>query len=211
MRNKIILAVFLCLFAVLSWLYYSWYAPEWEEDARAQALIDSFVPADVPENILNPFAADFNSVSRATEYQTLPDSPFIKIGKEGEVYFRDFTGKPTLVNLWATWCAPCVVELPSLQKLEKHYKDHMNVIAVSVQDVKTPPEIAQFLEKRQIGDFAAYADPDGLIVKNLGIRGIPISFLIGSEGQILYRFEGDADWTSERSRAFFDHFLFQKK
>ncbi len=175
-----------------------------EEKARA-----AFVPPAVPQVEVDKFSAHFQKVFTATEPKTLPDVPLhMPSGKI--VRISDFKGMPTLVNMWATWCAPCVVELPSLEKLAGFYKGRLNVIAVALEQ-RPPAEVAAFLEKRALGDFAAHVDLTGEFSENLGLRGIPTSFLIGSDGQILYRFEGDADWAGPESKSFFDVFLLQKR
>lgn len=162
----------------------------------------------IPEKIEGDFAANFQLMQVSNEPMTLPDEVFF--GPDGkEARFSDFKGKPLLVNLWATWCAPCVVELPSLQKLKDQYGDKMQVIAVSVDAGKDEKAISSFLEKRGIGDFAAYSDKDSALSRKVNIRGLPTSFLVGRDGLILYRFEGDADWTSQESKAFFDALLLQ--
>ncbi|PZO84234.1 MAG: hypothetical protein DI626_08410 [Micavibrio aeruginosavorus] len=166
----------------------------------------AFHPAPVPEQIYSAFAAEFPKASVSKVPEFLPDVVMKKIDGT-EHRFADFKGTPTLVNLWATWCTPCIVELPSLQKLSEHYKGRMNVIAVSVDQGRDLAAISGFLEKRMVGDFAGYLDITGGFIGNPNISGIPTSFLIGSDGLILYRFEGDADWTSETARAFFDSFL----
>ena len=180
--------------------YVSWR----KEKARA----DFVLPA-VPQKEVDKFAAEFQKIYVATEPQTLPDVPLhMPDGKI--VRISDFKGKPALVNMWATWCAPCVVELPSLEKLAKLYDGRLNVIGVALEQ-KPPAEVAAFLEKRALGDFAAHVDLTGEFSENLKVRGIPTSFLIGSDGQILYRFEGDADWAGAESRSFFDIFLLQNR
>ena len=177
----------------------------WRKEAGRAA----FVPPAVPEKDLERFGAAFQNFAVATEPQTLPDAELHTPGGK-IVKISDFKGKPTLVNMWATWCAPCVVELPSLEIMSKLYKGKINVIAVALE-ARPPAEVATFLEKREIGDFAAHVDLTGEFGENLGVRGIPTSFLIGSDGLILYRFEGDADWAGPESKSFFDSFLLQNR
>lgn len=209
MHNKrIFIAIAFGLF-VLSGIC-GYFGPRLWEARQTDVLDGKFTPPDMPEDVVVEFSRSFNELLAATEPKFLPDTPILTIAGE-EKTIADFGGKPTLVNLWATWCAPCVVELPSLQKLEEYYKGRMNVVALSVDTTRTPEQIADFLSKRMLSSFAGHIDKNGTFLKNLGLRGIPTSFLIGSDGQILYRFEGDADWTSESSKAFFDAFLLQNE
>ena len=209
MQNKsIFLIVVLAVFALSALAGY--YGPPMLRDYEAQKQREAFVAPGVPVSKTDAFSRQFNSLLAATEAQTLPDDPFK--GIDGKTYrFSDFAGKPTLVNFWATWCTPCIVELPSLEKLGDHYKGRMNVIAVALEPTTTPAKITRFLETREVGNFAGYIDDADLIGKSLKLRGIPTSFLIGSDGLILYRFEGDADWASDEAKAFFDVFLLQKR
>lgn len=207
-NKKIFILVAFALFIISGVIGY--YGPDWFKARQEETLRANFVPLAISEEIVKNFSLQFNELSQATEPKFLPDTPFLT-QSGGRTRISDFAGKPTLVNLWATWCAPCVVELPHLQKLAEYYDGRLNVIAISIENNKTPADITDFLDKRQISAFAGYVDTQGDIMKNLGIRGIPTSFLIGSNGLILYRFEGDADWTSAQSKAFFDAFLLQNR
>lgn len=170
-----------------------------------------FVPPSVPKKQMDDFARHFPKLEAATQSLYLPDDEIVTTQGE-KVRLSSFAGTPVLVNLWATWCLPCVVELPSLQKFAKLYEGKIKVVAISVDDGKTPEDIAAFLEMRGISpDVAGYLDFDGVFLKKLGLRGVPTSFLIGSQGQILYRFEGNAEWTLPDSTEFFDVFLLQNQ
>lgn len=209
MKNKSLFIVLaLALFAVSAVAGY--FGPPAYERYRLEKRREAFVPPGVPKSKTEAFASQFNMLSATTEPQTLPDDAFLAADGKS-VRFSDFAGKPTLVNFWATWCTPCIVELPSLGRLAAHYKDRMNVIAVALEPGKKPADIAEFVESRQIGGFAAYLDDGEAVGKKLGLRGIPTSFLLGSDGLILYKFEGDAEWMSKESHAFFDTFLLQKR
>jgi thiol-disulfide isomerase/thioredoxin len=167
-----------------------------------------FAVPSVPKKQTDAFARHFADMQAATEPMFLPDSPFLDMdGKKRTL--ADFRGKPVLVNLWARWCAPCIVELPSLQDMAKRYAGKIEVVAIAMEQGKEPKDIADFLEKRSLGDFAGYLDKNGEFATKLGLRGIPTSFLLGSNGQILYRFEGDAEWLHPDATEFFDVFLLQ--
>ncbi len=209
MKNKSLFIVLALVLFALSGVA-GYFGPPAYEQYRHEKRRDAFVPPGVPKSRTEAFARQFSTLAATTEPQNLPDEAFLTTdGKK--VRFSDFAGKPLLVNFWATWCTPCIVELPSLHRIAEHYKDQMNVIAVALEPNKKPADIAEFLESRGIGGFAAYLDDGDLLGKKLALRGIPTSFLIGSDGLVLYKFEGDADWASEESRDFFDVFLLQKR
>lgn len=115
----------------------------------------------------------------------------------GAITLAAFKGVPTLVNLWASWCAPCVKELPTLQKLEEaQAKDgRLGVIAIS-QDMAPKASVDAFLAGKGIARFAAFQDPDMALSSALGAEVLPTSILFDAEGRELWRYVGDLDWTS---------------
>ena len=118
--------------------------------------------------------------------------------------WNDYAGDYLLVNFWATWCPPCVLELPSLEKLANKFDGKgLKVIAVSLDAGRNQQDIKDFLLNRGIGDFAAYHDNQQLVQKNISMRGIPTTVLLDPKGNILYVFEGDAVWDSAPALEFF--------
>ena len=122
-------------------------------------------------------------------------------GDGGDTSLAAFKGKPTLVNLWASWCAPCIKELPTLQELERSHNDDgaLGVIAVS-QDMAPQGSVEAFLAERDIGRFAAFHDPDMKLTDALGIQVMPTTILYDAEGKEVWRYVGDLDWTGEEAR-----------
>jgi len=115
-----------------------------------------------------------------------PDGKSVKIA--------DFSGKPVLVNLWATWCAPCVKELPTLDALAK--SGNVQVLAVS-QDSGPHASVAAFLQGHQIVALKAYQDPKMALSGSLGPDTVlPTSILFDANGKEVWRYVGDLDWTS---------------
>ena len=112
-----------------------------------------------------------------------------------------FAGKPVLVNLWATWCGPCIKELPTLQALqaEQAKSGQLAVIAVS-QDSDPQPTVAAFLKGKGIARFAAYHDPEMALSGALGVQVMPTTILYDAAGKEVWRFTGDMDWTSAEAR-----------
>ncbi|GAA4033213.1 hypothetical protein GCM10022281_11240 [Sphingomonas rosea] len=101
-------------------------------------------------------------------------------------------GKPLLVNLWATWCAPCIKELPTLDKLAAK-GGVPQVIALS-QDMQPQPTVAAFLDERKIG-LETYQDKEMAVSSALGVQILPTTILYGSDGKEIWRYSGDLDWT----------------
>ena len=116
----------------------------------------------------------------------------------GAISLAKFKGVPVLVNLWASWCAPCVKELPTLDKLAASHRDdgQLGVIAVS-QDSGPQPSVVAFLAKLKIKDLGAYHDPKMALSGALGPDTVlPTSILYDANGKEVWRYVGDLDWTS---------------
>ena len=113
-----------------------------------------------------------------------------------ETSLNAFAGKPTLVNLWASWCAPCVKELPTLDQLARSESGKLNVVAVS-QDMDAPhASVIAFLKTHKIETLKSYQDPKMALSGALGAEVMPTSVLYDAEGREVWRFVGDEDWTS---------------
>lgn len=108
----------------------------------------------------------------------------------------DYRGKMVLLNFWATWCAPCIRELPLLDELQAQHKDKLSVIAIS-EDRAGFGAITNFLEKRPVEHLAVFHDKNTLEFRKLQMRGLPMSFLIDAEGKLIATVQGEIDWLSE--------------
>jgi len=116
-------------------------------------------------------------------------------GPDGKpVKLADLKGRPVLVNLWATWCAPCVKELPTLDKLAK--SGAVSVIAVS-QDTAPHASVQAFMQAHQISTLKSYQDPKMALSGALGPDTVlPTSILLDANGKEVWRYVGDLDWSS---------------
>jgi thiol-disulfide isomerase/thioredoxin len=115
----------------------------------------------------------------------------------GEISLAKFRGVPVLVNLWATWCAPCVKELPTLDKVAAAHRNDgaLGVIAVS-QDMAPKASIDAFLGKLRIKDLGAYYDPKSTLSGAYGADTVlPTTILYDADGKEVWRYVGDLDWT----------------
>jgi len=120
---------------------------------------------------------------------------------------RDMRGKVVLLNLWATWCAPCVKEMPSLDRLQAAMAgEDFEVVALSL-DRGGRKAVQSFFEKTGIRHLAPYLDPKMTAMKELKPEGLPTTILIDREGREIGRLPGEAEWNSPEARAFLDYFL----
>jgi thiol-disulfide isomerase/thioredoxin len=108
---------------------------------------------------------------------------------------KAFAGKPTLVNLWASWCAPCVKELPTLDSLARAERGKLNVVAIS-QDSGPHASVEAFLKIHKIVTLGSYQDSKMALSGGLGAEVLPTSVLFDANGKQVWRYVGDLDWTS---------------
>ena len=109
-------------------------------------------------------------------------------------------GKPTLVNLWATWCAPCVVELPTLNTLAGRADLNLAVVTVS-QDMTNTEKVQPFLDQRGLAQLPAWLDPKGDLAAHYGVQTLPATILYDAAGKEVWRYAGERDWGSAESMA----------
>ena len=117
----------------------------------------------------------------------------------GDFSFTKSKGVPFLVNLWATWCAPCVKELPTLQKLdERHAIDGDLGIYIVSQDMSPKSAVDSFLTAKAI-KLRSFLDPEMKLTGALGVEVMPTTILYDKQGREVWRYVGDLDWTGEEA------------
>lgn len=126
-----------------------------------------------------------------------PDAPFLT--PEGEpTRLADYAGKPVLVNFWATWCAPCVKELPTLDRLAGREAGRLTVLAISQDsdgdDGTAAQKVDRFFEQRRFANLGAYRDPENAVMTRLAIGTLPTTILYDAAGKEVWRYAGDAEW-----------------
>jgi len=143
------------------------------------------------------------------EPKPLPDLAF-QDGAGKPLKLSDWKGRVVLLNLWATWCAPCRKEMPDLAKLEKELgSDQFEVVAVSV-DRKGAEASAAFLKETGVDNLKLYVEPSTKIVNDVQSAGLPATILIDRQGRELGRILGPADWASPEAVALVKAALAQK-
>ncbi len=124
------------------------------------------------------------------------------IDAEGETRsLADFKGQGIVVNLWATWCVPCVAEMPALQALARAVeKDRIAVLPLS-SDRGGAAVVRRFYARNDIQGLAVWLDPKGEAARAWGARGLPTTLIIDREGREVARVEGAVEWASAESIA----------
>jgi thiol-disulfide isomerase/thioredoxin len=130
----------------------------------------------------------------AAAAQPAPEMSFD--GLDGKpVSLADFKGKLVILNLWATWCQPCLKEMPSLEKLEARLGPALVVLAVS-EDRGGVAVVKPFLAKLDLDKLRIGLDPKSAAIHALHARGLPTSLVIDADGTVLGKVEGGAEWDS---------------
>ena len=112
----------------------------------------------------------------------------------GEVTFHDYRGKLLVVNFWATWCAPCIRELPSLERLQiNHSVEGLEVLAISL-DRGGAATVGPFLADLGIEEMEILLDPKLKLAGALAVNGLPTTYLLDQRGRILGALEGPVEW-----------------
>ncbi len=104
----------------------------------------------------------------------------------------DFKGKLVVLNFWATWCPPCRLEMPSMERLYQEFKgEGLEVVAINFMEREKP--ITSFLKENGF-TFTVLLDKKGEIARNYGVHGLPVTYLIARNGNLLARSMGYKDW-----------------
>jgi len=151
--------------------------------------------------IKNDSGPDSAPTSGLKEGFAAPDLTFP--GIDGvEVSLSDFKGKVVLVNIWATWCKPCVDEMPSMEKLYKKFKrKDFEILAVSI-DEGGRDTVAPFMNQYNL-TFPALMDSKGTVRSLYGVTGVPESFIIDKNGILAKKIIGATDWATPEVFRFF--------
>jgi thiol-disulfide isomerase/thioredoxin len=144
-----------------------------------------------------------------------PDTAFRSL--DGTVTrLNHFRGKVVILNFWATWCLPCVYDMPSLDRLvAKSDPTRLAVVAVSI-DRDGAAAVTPFVAAHHLTHLAIYVDPDQRLgsfnaaqigTGTLPLWGLPISYVINKDGRVIGYLTGAANWESSVADAFLDYFI----
>lgn len=130
-----------------------------------------------------------------------PVSDIAIVDQNGDgVSIKDYSGKVVLLNFWATWCAPCRAEMPSLDALQVELGgDRFDVLTVA--SGRNPvPMIQTFFKKENITHLPILRDPKQTFTRANGVFGLPTTLILDPQGQEIARMQGDADWNSDDAK-----------
>jgi peroxiredoxin len=121
------------------------------------------------------------------------------------VSLSDFRGKIVFLNFWATWCPPCVIEMPSMQKLHRRFKDK-NFVMVAINSQETDAQVKSFFNKYKLS-FTALLDSSAEVGAWFDVNAFPTTFVLDKKGRIIGRALGPREWDSQASVALFDYLI----
>jgi thiol-disulfide isomerase/thioredoxin len=174
--------------------------------ALAAAIVTEAVPAAQADNppVFNGAARQFTLI------RPVKKAPLAAVdgadGKPIDLAAR-LKGKVVLVNFWATWCAPCIVELPTLDKLQAELGgDKFEVVAVAV-DLRGMEKVGPFWKEKGYKHLAIRLDQRATMMRAFGTNGLPTTFIVDHEGNLVGYLEGHADWASAEAKALIRYYL----
>ncbi len=150
-----------------------------------------------PEPVPAKAAAPRAGLDRSRAGTPAPGTQFLD--PDGQpTSFDAFRGRPLLVNLWATWCAPCVTEMPSLDALAARSGDRLQVLAIS-QDHEGRAKVDEFFAARRLANLDPFLDSELRLMTSLAVTTLPTTILFDSQGREVWRITGAEEWTSDRA------------
>lgn len=142
-----------------------------------------------------------------------PQTPFTAVAQgegqtvETRVRLDDYAGRVVLLNVWATWCAPCVHEMPALDQLQADLADEGLLVLALSTDRGGLNQVAPFYEDLGLDNLEIFLDPRGALASDLDVRGLPSTYLIDRDGRVVGALQGAYDWAGADAKALIRHYL----
>jgi thiol-disulfide isomerase/thioredoxin len=165
--------------------------------AAAGTLAATVLPRKPRAQTLTPLAEGLSPVSPP---ETPPDGVFVTPAGATH-HLAEFKGRGMVVNMWATWCAPCVAEMPSLEKLSKALAPKDIAVLPLSSDRGGADAVQAWYQAHGISALPVLLDPKGALARAFNARGIPTTVIINTDGLVVARLEGAADWSAPDAQA----------
>jgi thiol-disulfide isomerase/thioredoxin len=156
---------------------------------------------------LPAFAQNLYEWEKLSPAQPAPTGSFAVAGKKAPGSLQQLRGRVVVLNFWATWCPPCLQELPTLAALQKRYLQRDVVVVAMSVDAQPFHVVQNFLRKKHIAAPLIAHDPQGGVYKPLSSIGLPVTYIIDREGNVAARYEGATDWTDDEHKEMLATFL----
>lgn len=143
---------------------------------------------------------DMEKLAVLAEPVPAPDAVFA--GEDGaEMRLADFAGQVVVVNFWATWCAPCRAEMPTLAALQAELGGPDFQVVTIATGRNDPVAVDRFLAEVGAEALPQHRDERQVLARAMGVLGLPVTVILDREGNEVARLMGDADWNSDSARA----------
>jgi peroxiredoxin len=126
-----------------------------------------------------------------------------------KIQLKDFRGKLVFLNFFATWCGPCREEMSGMERLYLSYRDK-GLIILGINMQESAKTVRPFVQELKLS-FPAVLDTKGSVSREYGIRALPVSFLVGRDGNIRWRAMGGREWDTPQMREYFAQVVTEKK
>jgi thiol-disulfide isomerase/thioredoxin len=156
-----------------------------------------------------PLAGQMKKFTVHPSPRPAPEAPF-KTSEGVPTTLAEFRGRVLLVNYWATWCSPCVAEMPSLDRLEASLGGPDFAVLPIASDRAGLKVVEPFYAKTDLKRLPIYLDQDMKFTRSSGVRGLPTTLLVDRAGREIGRLEGDAAWDSKDTEALIRHYIAEK-
>jgi len=123
-----------------------------------------------------------------------------------EITLASLKGKYVLINFWATWCAPCLKEMPSIESLYQKFRDRGFEVLAIASDKEGSAIVKPWVTKLKL-NFTIGLDSDGVVSRLYGAKTLPQSFLVNRKGEVVAAAIGERDWFSEGAVSYLDEIL----
>ncbi|MEK6538232.1 MAG: TlpA disulfide reductase family protein [Nitrospirota bacterium] len=150
------------------------------------------------------YAASYLGIQEYSSLQDAKDFTLKDITNK-KVNLKDFRGKVVMLNFWATWCAPCREEMPSMEKLYRQFKDKGFVI-IAVASGEEVNSVNKFIKQYNL-TFPALIDSDYKVSDNYKVWALPTTYFINSRGQIIGKAQGGRDWDTKQATQYITSLL----
>jgi thiol-disulfide isomerase/thioredoxin len=189
MTNKKILIIFIALLGMVVLLMLNYAGKYYYPIESKQILVDGIRPEFIDLKYYPDDPKEFPDMD--IESQDIGTVSISSLHEEGEYL---------LLNIWATWCPPCLTELPSLMKLKQEVEAmqlNVKVEVLSIDSNASFADLQEFLTTRGLTGVQTYLDPRNSLIRKYSVPVMPSTFLVNPEGRVEIEFLGDADWSSD--------------
>lgn len=153
-----------------------------------------------------PLDGEMAKYKPSADPQPVPEITF-QDAKDQPRSLKEWSGKLIVLNFWATWCAPCIKEMPSLDRLGASVDPNKVVVLALSQDRAGREKAQEFYDKIGMKHLPLLIDKTSKSSRDFKLRGLPTTILISPDGRELGRLEGTAEWDEAPARALIEHYL----